>query len=204
MDVVTWLSFMAASAIIIAMPGPTVLYLIGQTASCGTRETLKLVPAVALGVCASISASLAGAGVVLLASATLFTTPKVAGGIYPIWPGFCTIRDKADVSTRKTKKRMRHRFMTALAISPLNPKVLVFYVAFLPQFVDPIGPVLVQFLILTVSFTALAAINAVVWISIVGQLSIRIAFGRVTFWLNRISGGLLILAGLYTFKPMRT
>lgn len=204
MELSTWIAFILASAVLVAMPGPTVLYLIAQSATFGARETLKLVPAVALGVFASITTSLAGAGAVLLASTTLFIALKVAGGLYLIWLGIKTIHQGVTARSGSKEKPARRRFVTAFAISALNPKVLVFYVAFLPQFVDQAAPVLAQFSILTVSFTLLAALNAVLWIVIVEQFNSCMTFDRTAGWLNNISGGLLICAGAFTLKSFRT
>ncbi|MEL6573930.1 MAG: LysE family translocator [Pseudomonadota bacterium] len=203
MEIHIWLSFVAASAVIIAMPGPTVLYLMGQTATYGIKQTLKLAPVVAFGVLCSITASLAGAGGLLLASTTLFNLLKVIGAIYLIWLGFRTIRQGTVPEAEKSRKPSRQRFAAAFAISALNPKVLVFYIAFLPQFVRPSEPLMLQFSILAATFTALAFINAGLWIVVVGKLKDRMAFRGATQWLNWIAGGLLVSAGAFTFKSIR-
>lgn len=171
MEFPTWIAFILASAVLVAMPGPTVYLSDRAKRNFWCKGNCQARTRRGTGCFSSITVSLAGAGAVLLASTTLFTALKVAGALYLIWLGIKTIRQGVAARSDSKTKPARRRFATAFAISALNPKVLVFYVAFLPQFVDQAAPVLAQFSILTVSFTLLAALNAVLWIVIVERFN---------------------------------
>ena len=94
-------------------------------------------------------------------------------------------------------------FWTAFVVTALNPKSIVFFVAFVPQFVDPARPILAQFLVLEATFVALAAVNAVLWAALAGTMRTRIADARVFLRLNRVAAGFLIGAGALTAAVRR-
>ena len=83
----TWLAFVAATAVMLAIPGPTILLVIGQSLGGGTRAAAPLVAGVALGDLTAMTLSLAGLGALLAASALLFSVLKYAGAAYLIWLG---------------------------------------------------------------------------------------------------------------------
>ena len=139
-----WLAFVAASAVLLAIPGPTVVLIISYALGHGRRAASSTVAGVALGDFTAMTASLLGLGALLAASATLFMVLKWAGAAYLIYLGVKLWRapvaeQVADVVV--PVERHGRIFLHAYAVTALNPKSIVFFIAFLPQFLDRSGPV---------------------------------------------------------------
>ena len=196
-----WAAFAVASAVLLAVPGPTVMLVVSYALSRGKRSGWATVPGVALGDFTAMTASLLGAGAVLAASATLFTVLKLAGAAYLVWLGIKLWRarpvldDLQDVGGTKSQAAM---FWNAYVVTALNPKSIVFFVAFVPQFVDPGAPLLPQFVILEATFLVLAAANVAVWAVMAGQMRSRFRRPETLRLVNRTGGGFLVGAGVLT------
>ena len=200
-----WLAFAGASGILLAIPGPTVTLVIGLTLAGGRRAAWASVPGVALGDFVAMSASLAGAGAVLAASATLFTALKLAGAAYLVWLGIKLWRSSMAPATLAVRPIQRSRgvFLQAFAVTALNPKSIVFFVAFVPQFIAADQPLPPQMIVMVGTFVTLAAINAALWVAFADALRGRLTRARVRRWLDRAGGTLLIGAGLFTALARR-
>lgn len=191
----TWLGFLLATAVMLAIPGPTILLVIGQSLGSGRRHALPLVAGVALGDLTAITLSLAGLGVLLAASATAFAVLKWTGAAYLVYLGVKLWR--APVSAEATPPlRAPAAFRQAYAVTALNPKGIAFFVAFVPQFVSPEAPFLPQAAVLVGSFVALAAANALLYALLAGQASSLVRRPSVRRGFNRAGGGVLVGAGL--------
>jgi threonine/homoserine/homoserine lactone efflux protein len=202
-----WLAFTLASAILLTIPGPTVMLVVSYAMARGRQTGWATVPGVALGDCTAMTVSLLGAGAVLAASATLFTALKLAGAAYLVWLGIQLWRadpSKQTVEAAAQPARTRAMFWHAYAVTALNPKSIVFFIAFVPQFVSAGREPLPQFVILEVTFVILAAANAVLWALAAGQLGRWFKSPGVLRLVNRAGGGLLIAAGLLTAATRRT
>jgi threonine/homoserine/homoserine lactone efflux protein len=155
----------------------------------------------------AMTASLLGAGAILATSATLFTILKYAGAAYLIWLGIKLWRSKPelaglqDTSASKTSASM---FWNSFVVTALNPKGIVFFVAFVPQFIDPTRAALPQFAILEATFLTLAAANVVVWAVLAGNLRSRFKRPETLRTANRIGASFLIGAGLLTAAIRRS
>lgn len=163
MNATTVAAFLGAAAIVIAIPGPSVVFIVSRSLQCGTRAGIVTVFGNTAGVMIQVVAVAAGLGAVIAASATAFTVIKVAGGIYLIFLGVQAIRHRNDAAAgsqgRVTVDRadLRRHAVDAFMVGLLNPKVIVFLAAFLPQFVSPTGgPVWQQMLVLGLLFNALS------------------------------------------------
>ncbi|MEM7172822.1 MAG: LysE family translocator [Pseudomonadota bacterium] len=201
MSLEIWIAFALASSALLAVPGPTVMLVVSYALGHGKASGWATVPGVALGDFAAMTASLLGAGAVLAASSTLFTGLKLLGAAYLIWLGIKLWRAPAELSeleaaTDKTPKRTM--FWNAFIVTALNPKGLVFFVAFVPQFIDPTRPALIQFAILEATFLVLAAANVAVWAVMAGHLRSRFKRPQTLRLVNRLGAGFLIGAGLLT------
>ncbi|MCF8468125.1 MAG: LysE family translocator [Sneathiella sp.] len=201
-----WISFFIASAALLAIPGPTVLIVISYALGQGRSTAWATVPGVTLGDFTAMTASLLGAGAVLAASATLFTALKIAGALYLVWLGIRLWRSESGMGTltaevRETKMSM---FRNSYIVTALNPKSIVFFVAFVPQFVNVNEPVFQQFVILEATFLILAAINVAIWAVLVGKLRARFMKPGSLKIVNRIGASFLIGAGLLTAVVRRT
>ena len=190
-----WLAFLLATTVMLAIPGPTILLVIGQSLGAGRRHALPLVAGVALGDLTAITLSLAGLGVLLAASATAFPLLKWAGAAYLVYLGVKLWR--APVSAEAAPPlRARAAFRQAYVVTALNPKGIAFFVAFVPQFVSASAPFLPQAAILVASFVALAALNALLYASLAGQVSSLVRRPAVRRGFNRAGGSVLVGAGL--------
>ncbi|WP_419902845.1 LysE family translocator [Kiloniella sp.] len=197
-----WLAFVAASTALLLIPGPTVLLVLSYAISQGRTVALATVAGVALGDLIAMTASLAGLGAVVLASATIFTALKWAGAIYLIYLGVKLFRSARtaslgnleDVSQTTASSVFGH----ATAVTALNPKSIVFFIAFVPQFITTERELLPQFAILTATFVGLAAINALAYALLADRLRHKIARPSILATLSRFGGGALVAMGIAT------
>lgn len=201
-----WIAFALTSAALLAVPGPTVMLVVSYALGRGRASGWATVPGVALGDFAAMTVSLLGAGAVLAASATAFTALKLAGAAYLIWLGVKLWRAPArldDLPAAGVPGDGRSMFLSAFVVTALNPKSIVFFVAFAPQFVDPAAPALPQFAAMEATFVALAAINAALWAAMAGEFRRRIGRPSTLRLVNRVGAGFMIAAGLLTATVRR-
>ncbi len=202
MDIQTWLAFVAASVALLLIPGPTVLLVLSYAISQGRKVALATVGGVALGDFIAMSASLAGLGALVLASATLFTVLKWVGALYLVYLGIKLFRSASTASIgdleKVTETNASSVFGHAAAVTALNPKSIVFFIAFVPQFVVVDSPLLPQFSILIFTFVGLAAVNALAYALLADKLRARIARPSVLAWSSRLGGSALIVMGVAT------
>jgi len=203
-----WITFALASTALLTIPGPTVMLVVSYALGRGRDSAWATVPGVALGDLTAMTVSLAGAGAVLAASASLFTALKLCGAAYLIWLGIGLWR--ADpvklVVARGTRVPTEHSrmFWNTYVVTALNPKSIVFFIAFVPQFVVANAPLLPQFTILIATFVGLAAVNTVLWAVLVGEMRRRFERPGTLKMINRIGGSFLIAAGVLTALTRRT
>lgn len=197
MAVDTWLTFLAATAVMLAIPGPTILLVIGQSLGAGRRAALPLVAGVALGDLTAMTLSLAGLGALLAASATLFTVLKFAGAAYLVWLGVKLWRAPVEQGAMPPVTA-RRAMRDAYVVTALNPKSIAFFVAFVPLFVDAGSPFLPQAVVLVASFVTLAAVNAAIYALLAARLSGAVRRPAVRRAFNRCGGSVLVGAGLAT------
>jgi threonine/homoserine/homoserine lactone efflux protein len=202
MDFQVWLAFVAASLALLLIPGPTVLLVLSYAISQGKRVAIATVGGVALGDFIAMSASLAGLGALVLASATLFTVLKWVGAVYLIYLGIKLFRSDSTASLdnleKVTQTSASSVFGFATAVTALNPKSIVFFIAFVPQFIVVDSPLLPQFAILVVTFVGLASINALAYALFADKLRAKIAKPSVLTWFSRLGGSALIAMGVAT------
>ncbi|MBY6165620.1 LysE family translocator [Pseudooceanicola nitratireducens] len=207
MEFQTWLAFVGASIALLLIPGPTVLLVLSYAISQGKKVALATVGGVALGDFIAMSASLAGLGALVLASATLFTVLKWIGAVYLVYLGIRLFRSAGAASLGDletvTETRAANVFGHAAAVTALNPKSIVFFIAFVPQFVAVDRPLLPQFAILVATFVGLAALNALAYALLADRLRARIARPSVLAWVSRLGGSALIAMGVATAAVRR-
>ena len=201
-----WFAYVIAACILIAIPGPTIFMIIGYGLRSGTKAALSTVFGVVPGVTCAMVLSFLGLGAVLATSATWFALMKWGGALYLIYLGIQQWRSEPDLGAAQgtadsaaNRKLIAHAFIVTF----LNPKVIVFFVAFLPQFMTSKGPVLPQMLILVVTFIALAIPINTAYALLAGTLRQTLDNRRQLRRFNRIGGGMLIGAGLMTASLKR-
>lgn len=193
-----WMAFVAASAALLAIPGSTVTVVVGHAIARGPSAAWGATPGVALGDFVAMTASLLGAGAVLTASATLFTALKAAGALYLVWLGVKMWRAppaRGGASVGGGAASLRSIFRNCFLVTAFNPKDIVFFVAFAPQFIDPSRPLAMQFVLIEATFLTMVAINITIWSVAAGRLRDVMARPDRMRALNRIGGGALIGAG---------
>ena len=203
----TWLAFALASAVVVLIPGPNIVLTVTYAIRDGMRSGLATVPGVVVGAFIGMSASLAGAGAILAASVGLFTAMKVVGAVYLLWlayklwtipvEGICT-QDNAP------EQSLLRLFRQSVLISALNPKGPVFYMAFVPQFIDASAPAFAQFAILTATFLVVAGLNGLGWLALSSALRDRLQGPFVMRLINRIGALCLGAAGVLALRASRT
>lgn len=203
-----WLTFVAASCALLLIPGPTVLLVLSYALSQGKRVALASAAGVALGDLVAMTASLAGLGAIVLASATLFTVSKWVGAAYLVWLGIKLLRS-APGSGLSAQVETDHVnasgvFGHAAAVTALNPKSIAFFIAFVPQFIDVNSALLPQFSILIATFVTLAALNALAYAIAADRLRQMIGRPSVLRGLTRAGGVALIAMGIMTAALRRT
>lgn len=171
MEIEIWLAFVAASAALLMVPGPVVMLLFAQTLAHGRSVSWAAIPGVILGDFVAMSVSLLGAGALLASSTTLFMLLKICGAIYLVWLGINIWRTGLKpLNIRKTASpRSRWiMFRQAFIITALNPKDIVFFVAFLPQFINQAQPSLIQITILEATFLLMVLVSTSAWVFAIG------------------------------------
>lgn len=199
----TWIGFVAAAAVILAIPGPTILLVIGQSIGAGGAGAWPLVAGVAAGDLVAMSLSLAGLGAILAASATAFTVLKWAGAAYLVWLGVSLWRAKVpdgvpgegEIAPAPGPLKAAR---ASVLVTALNPKSIAFFIAFVPLFIDPAAPFLSQAIVLVASFVTMAGLNAALYALLAARLSGAVRRPRVRRWFNRAGGTMLIGAGAAT------
>lgn len=196
-----WLAFVAASAVLLAIPGPTILLVISYALGHGRKSSAATVAGVALGDFTSMTASMLGLGALLAASAEVFTILKWVGAAYLVYLGYklwrapvSTADANADDSGRSAWKIFAHTY----AVTALNPKSITFFVAFLPQFLVIDQPILPQMIVFEVTFLVLATLNAALYAALANSARTTIRKPAVQRAVNRVGGSLLMGAGVAT------
>ena len=190
-----WLTFLLATAVLLAIPGPTVLMVIGQSLGAGRRHALPLVAGVALGDLTAMTLSLAGLGALLAASAAAFALLKGIGAAYLVYLGVKLWRTPVSADAAPPL-RVGAAFRQAYVVTALNPKSIAFFVAFVPQFMAPSAPFLPQAAILVVSFIAMASASVLLWAALAGRVSSLVRRPSVRRRFNRAGGSVLVGAGV--------
>jgi threonine/homoserine/homoserine lactone efflux protein len=203
MTVPLYFAFLAAAAFLLIIPGPTVLLVVGYGLAEGRKSLWALVTGVALGDAVALACSVAGLGAVLAASATAFTVLQYVGAVYLVYLGIAMIRSGGTVAPVHRASTPGRKFAHAFAVTASNPKCILFFVAFLPQFVNPGQPAGPQLVLLGISFVILSAINATVYSYLSGSAGSSIRDPRLLRRLKRCGGGVMIGAGLLTAAARR-
>ena len=154
--------FLLASAVLLLTPGPAVLYIIARSVAQGRRAGLVSVCSIEVGNFMHVIAATLGLSALLLSSAVAFTIVKYLGAAYLIYLGLRTLftREASQAIVSSQPQSLRRIFAQGVVVATLNPKTALFFVAFLPQFVDPArGAIAAQMLVLGCIFILLAVLS---------------------------------------------
>jgi threonine/homoserine/homoserine lactone efflux protein len=155
-----WL-FCGAAVALLAIPGPAVLYVVVQSAEQGRRAGLASVGGIHVGSLVHVAAATAGLSALIVASAVAFSVVKYAGAAYLVYLGVRKLLERPPADRlERAREPLRRAFLRGIAVNVLNPKTALFFLAFLPQFVDPDrGAVWSQVLVLGLLFVALGLVS---------------------------------------------
>jgi len=207
MSIELYIPFVIAATIILIIPGPTILLVISQAVAHGRRSVVPLVAGVLLGDFTAMTLSLLGLGAILSTSATLFSIFKWIGALYLIYLGVKLWRVDPENNSVQDSRRVESNgslLRSSFIVTALNPKSIAFFVAFLPQFINPLTPALPQLTMLVGTFLFLATVNAAVYAIFAGQLGEHMRKKQVRKWFNRCGGTALIGAGIFTAGMQRS
>lgn len=201
----TLLLFAGASLALLIMPGPAVLYVATRGATQGHRAGIVSVLGVGTGSLVHVLAAAVGLSAILVASSSAYTAVKLAGAVYLVYLGIQAIRTaRASGSSSSTPasnpRSMRQLYLNGVTLNILNPKLAVFFLAFLPQFVDPSsGSGTAQILALGALFVALGLITDAAYAVSAGSVGNRLFRDpRISKRLDYVAGTIYLALGLVT------
>lgn len=202
------ITFALASFVLLAVPGPTIIMVISQALAHGRQIAFASVMGVGLGDLVAASLSLIGVGTILAASATAFTVIKWVGAIYLIWIGIKMWRSPVTPLITEGEKNIDKGyglmvFRDAFLVTLFNPKGIVFFVAFVPQFIRPDQAFAQQATILIITFVILGMINATAYMILASAARSWIRQPRVLRVATRTGAAFLISAGIASILVKR-
>jgi threonine/homoserine/homoserine lactone efflux protein len=197
MDWNLYLAFVVASSALILLPGPSVLLTIAHSLAFGWRRALNTVLGATCGVAVQLAVALVGMTWFLLLMADWFEWLRWAGVAYLVYLGVQQWRaEPAAMPSGTGQARGRALFLQSLMVTTANPKTLIFFAAFFPQFIDPATALAVQLPLLAVSFLVITYVFTAFWAVLAGRAARLFRTpGRIRLR-NRLTGGLLVGAGL--------
>lgn len=206
MPIELWLAFVVSSAVLLVIPGPTILTVISYSMAHGRRANVPLVAAVALGDSTALVLSLLGLGALLATSAWWFMLVKWGGGLYLLYLGIKLLRagiSSAELAIPAAPGSRWRLFANTYLVTALNPKGIVFFVAFLPQFISPGAAVTQQLWLLAVTFVLMATLNAMFYAVFAASARRLLASPRAQRRFNIAGGSLLSAAGVWALLAKR-
>jgi threonine/homoserine/homoserine lactone efflux protein len=177
-DVGTLALFCGAALALLVVPGPAVLYIVASSIDGGRRAGIASMLGIQTGALVHVAAAALGLSGLLAASALAFDTVRYLGAAYLVAIGLWTLLrggTPTDPDAPVRPRRLRRRFAQGVLVQILNPKTALFFLAFLPQFVDPAaGRVGLQVLLLGLLFIALAVVSDGAWALVAGTAADRL------------------------------
>ncbi|MBK3399452.1 MULTISPECIES: LysE family translocator [Methylobacterium] len=190
-----YLGFVAATLVLILIPGPNVALIVANSVAHDTRYGLVTVAGTSVALALQLALTVAGLSAMLALMAAWFELLRWLGVAYLAWLAFRAWRAPATdlAQTAPEPRAARAMILRGFLVALTNPKTLLFFGAFLPQFVSRDAAPLGQLVLLAATFLILAIAGDTVWAALAGRARVVLARGR---WRNRVTGGLLMGAGV--------
>lgn len=203
-----WLTFVIASTALLVIPGPTLMMVLSYAVTQGRRVAVASALGVATGDLIAMTLSVIGLGAIFLTSALAFTMLKWIGAAYLVYLGLKMLwsaRTPAQTTlmSKPDGQRAGKVFRDLTTVTALNPKSNTFFVAFVPQFIDPTTAFAPQAAILIATFVIIAGLNALIFALAANAMRARITRPTVQMWLTRAGGATLVGMGLLTASLRR-
>jgi homoserine/homoserine lactone efflux protein len=202
MSLQLYLAYLAACFAIVIVPGPTVTLIIANSLRHGVRAGLLNVAGTQLGLAAMIAILCLGLASIIASMGVWFDWVRLAGAAYLVWLGVKLLRASDLVIESGARAPAPPRpprsgfFLQGFLVILSNPKALLFFGAFIPQFVDPHGAYVRQIVLLGATFMAVATLCDGAYAVLVGRLGLKLS-GRRMRLVSRASGGLRVGGGLW-------
>jgi threonine/homoserine/homoserine lactone efflux protein len=193
MSLEAWLAFCVFETVLCFTPGPAVLFVVSVALTRDARAGM----AAALGILVTnafyFAISATGVAALILASARFFEALQWIGAGYLVWIGLRMLLSRGAAAGGPSPQRVQRAFLRGL-VQGVNPKALVFFVALLPQFVDPTAPIAWQMFVLGLSSTVIEFVVLALYVAFAVRAR-RLAGARLAAPLERVGGGFLVAAG---------
>jgi threonine/homoserine/homoserine lactone efflux protein len=203
----TFLLFGAAALALIVVPGPAVTYVVTQSLDKGRSAGLVSALGIAGGGLVHVAAATAGLSALIASSASAFTVVKLTGAAYLIAIGLWRLARRGEGETGEPEPmHTRRLFWQGALVNVLNPKTALFFLAFLPQFVDPDrGPVALQAAVLGAVFVVLAVVSDSTYAVVTAAVAARVRESRRATQIRRyVSGTIFVALGVTAAAARRT
>ncbi len=188
------LVFGLASLALAVVPGPAVLYIVAQSVQGGRRAGVVSSLGVSTGGMFHVAAAVIGLSAVLSASATAFTAVKLAGAAYLVYLGIRTLLSPDDrIAGRSAEPTLWRTYRQGVVVNVLNPKTALFFLAFLPQFVDPDGSTRGQLAVLGLVFVVIALTTDLLWALVAGTAGAVLRRSRTFLRVQRYVSGTIFI-----------
>jgi len=197
MELHVYLAFVVATAIMIALPGPSVLLTVAHSISFGWRHALFTVAGATVGIAVQLTVAAIGLTSLLNVVAEAFEWLRWAGAVYLVYLGIKQWRSAGEplaLDTASVSKK--NLFVQGVVITIPNPKSLIFIAAFLPQFIDVTHPLGLQLALIVPTFLVITFTVTSVWALLAGKVRGFLQSRRALQSVSRTAGGLMITAGV--------
>ncbi|MEO9528393.1 LysE family translocator [Roseibium sp.] len=193
-------AYVVATLVVLAIPGPTIMLVVSYALTQGRRSAFATVMGVGLGDATAAIASLMGLGAILATSAAAFSLLKWVGAAYLVWLGIKMWRSRPEALGAHQVARVPARkiFWHAYIVTALNPKGIIFFMAFLPHFIAPQAAVLPQLTLLGTTFVVLGVLNAAVYALAAAFLGRKLTSPSLLRLVNKVGGAFLVSAAAMT------
>lgn len=192
--------FIVAAVALLVVPGPAVFYLVTQSIGSGRRGGMAAMLGIQTAGAVHVAAAAAGVSAVLVSSAVAFSILKYAGAVYLVWLGIRRLihrQSLVDDAMRRHARTGAQLYRQGFLVNLLNPKAALFFVAVLPQFIDPdAGAAWSQVLVLGAIFLAVAVVTDTVWVLASGWVARRVQTPRAQKVERVISAAVLVALGV--------
>jgi threonine/homoserine/homoserine lactone efflux protein len=186
--------FALASLALAVVPGPAVLYIVAQSIYGGRRAGVVSALGVANGGLVHVLAAVIGLSALLAASAEAFTAVKILGAVYLVWLGIRTLLRADDrIGGRAAERTLARTYRQGVVVNVLNPKTALFFLAFLPQFVDPHESTRGQLALLGGIFVVIALTSDLMWALIAGTAGTVLRRSRTFLRIQRYVSGTIFV-----------
>ena len=197
MTIELYITYVLACALIAIVPGPTVTVIIANSLKHGTRAGLLNVAGTQLGLALMMAILIVGLSSVIAAMGWLFDWLRLAGAAYLVWIGWKLIRSPDNLASTEAAPPPRGGFLLqGFLVLMSNPKALLWFGAFIPQFVNPQGNYVAQITLLGLTAMAVAVVSDGGYAVLTGRAGAHLSRNRVRL-VSRLSGGFLIGGGIW-------